>query len=699
MFLQSHLDNRPVKTLARLRGDALLAEYLKEWTMYDLGAFIINSLCHYLNKEHIAKNAGTCVEVRTMALQLWREKVLSGMKDHIVQAVFQSIEADRNGTPPNPAIKGVLASMVAVGLDNKRPTCYYQMWFEAPFLVATEQYYNREGERKLQAFGGMPSDGQCAVAGFMFHVESRMSEEQRRITLYLDKSSEKVVIRCLVRVLVESKVEVLLSRFQEWLDKGKYDDLRRLFRLLRMSETGLDPLRKLFEDRIDSDGREEMQNVDPKEPSTFVVSYVEVIAKVHARFDSMVQSVFEKHLAFQQALEKGCKRFINANIHTAKVGSVKSAELIAKYMHHIMKASTNTAENFTDKEVESRLNAGIRIFSFLEDKDVFLSNYSNLLSRRLIFRMSCSNEAEETAISKLKEICGHERTYRLQRMFTDCSVSKDMNEKFRAWIRKEKGPEPMELPLDVFQVEVLTSGSWPPVGACSVNNLPKEISTGHALFEAYYNSERTGRKLTWASLYSNGVLKTNYPLPRGKSYDLHVLTSHMAVLYLGFQNAGWEGDAMPWVRVPHLQSKCSMDDKELNYALAVLVKVKILVQGDGANAQAYALNPGFQYKDKKVLVHQLVGTKADTDASPDEAHQGMRMVEEDRKYAIQAAVVRVLKNRKLIGHQALVAEVIDQLKGSFHPTVQDIKRNIDTLIEKEYMERRTEDGGYYEYIA
>jgi len=77
----------------------------------------------------------------------------------------------------------------------------------------------------------------------------------------------------------------------------------------------------------------------------------------------------------------------------------------------------------------------------------------------------------------------------------------------------------------------------------------------------------------------------------------------------------------------------------------------------------------------------------------------LKLVSTDRKHAIQAAVVRVLKARRHITHQNLVAEVLSQLKGSFKPSVQDIKKNIDNLIEKEYMERAENVPNAYNYIA
>lgn len=59
--------------------------------------------------------------------------------------------------------------------------------------------------------------------------------------------------------------------------------------------------------------------------------------------------------------------------------------------------------------------------------------------------------------------------------------------------------------------------------------------------------------------------------------------------------------------------------------------------------------------------------------------------------------MRILKSRKTIGHQELVAEVIKATMSRGVLGVGDIKKNIDRLIEKDYMER--EEGGMYSYIA
>jgi cullin-4 len=72
-------------------------------------------------------------------------------------------------------------------------------------------------------------------------------------------------------------------------------------------------------------------------------------------------------------------------------------------------------------------------------------------------------------------------------------------------------------------------------------------------------------------------------------------------------------------------------------------------------------------------------------------------VSNDRLYLIDAAVVRIMKARKTLDHRALMGEVMSQLK--FPASSSDIKKRIETLIEREYMERIEGDRSKYKYLA
>jgi len=49
----------------------------------------------------------------------------------------------------------------------------------------------------------------------------------------------------------------------------------------------------------------------------------------------------------------------------------------------------------------------------------------------------------------------------------------------------------------------------------------------------------------------------------------------------------------------------------------------------------------------------------------DEKKKVVEDVDKDRRYAIDASIVRIMKSRKVMGHQQLVAECVEQLSRMF----------------------------------
>ena len=74
-------------------------------------------------------------------------------------------------------------------------------------------------------------------------------------------------------------------------------------------------------------------------------------------------------------------------------------------------------------------------------------------------------------------------------------------------------------------------------------------------------------------------------------------------------------------------------------------------------------------------------------------------VEEDRRHLVEAAIVRVMKARKRFSHNDLVAELTKQLSHRFVPTPQVIKQRVESLIERDYLQRDPEDRRFYNYLA
>jgi cullin 3 len=74
-------------------------------------------------------------------------------------------------------------------------------------------------------------------------------------------------------------------------------------------------------------------------------------------------------------------------------------------------------------------------------------------------------------------------------------------------------------------------------------------------------------------------------------------------------------------------------------------------------------------------------------------------VDEDRRHMVEAMIVKVMKTRRKLEHNALVAETTKILSQKFCPDPIMIKKRIESLIEREYMERDADDRKVYKYIA
>lgn len=663
-----------------LLDEQVLSFYTKQWEEYQFSSKVLNGISAYLNRHWVRRECdeGTkgIHEIYSLALITWRDCLFKPLNKQVTNAVLKLIERERNGETINTRlVSGVINCYVELGLNEDDPSAkgptlsVYKEHFETPFLEDTERFYKLESTEFLR---------QNPVTEYMKKAEARLMEEQKRVQLYLHESTQDILARKCEKVLIEKHLEIFHYEFQNLLDSDKNDDLGRMYQLVSRIQDGLGELKTLLETHIYNQGQAAIDKCgesalnDPK-------IYVQTILDVHKKYHALVMTAFSNDSGFVAALDKACGRFINNNSVTKLANSSsKSPELLARYCDLLLKKSSKNPE---EAELEDTLNQVMVAFKYIEDKDVFQKFYSKMLAKRLVGHMSASDDAEASMISKLKQACGFEYTSKLQRMFQDISVSKELNDSFKNHLAQSGEP------LDVdFSIQVLSSGSWPFQQSCTFS-LPQELERSYQRFTTFYNNRHSGRKLGWLYQMSKGEIVTNCFKNR---YTLQASTFQMAILL--------QYNTTDSHTVAALQENTQIKMDTLVQVLQILLKSKLLVTEDDENdlqpASQLALFLG--YKNKKLRVNINVPMKSEVKVEQEATH---KHIEEDRKLLIQAAIVRIMKMRKQLKHQQLLAEVLNQLSSRFKPRVNVIKKCIDILIEKEYLERVDGQKDTYSYLA
>ncbi|ORY98895.1 Cullin [Syncephalastrum racemosum] len=678
-WLENHLDKIRAESEQHM-DEALLQYYTKQWIRYTTAARVVNNIFMYLNrywvKREIDEDRKNDVhDVFTLTLVNWKRHMFTYVHHNVIAAVLKLIERERNGeTIETGLIKSIVESFVSLGLDTTDSTKsnldVYKQYFEEPFIQATEVYYTTESEKFIS---------ENSVPDYMKKAEARLQEEENRIQLYLHESTHKPLISKCETVLIKNHTEVIWEGFQNLIDLDKQDDLHRMYALLARIQEGLDPLRRRFEDHVKKAGLgaieriSQQETVDPK-------TYVDALLEVHRKYNDLVQSAFSGEPGFVASLDKACGEFVNRN-KVCKASSSKSPELLARFCDSLLKKS---AKNPEENELEDVLNSIMTVFKYVEDKDVFQKFYSKMLAKRLVHDTSASDDAEGSMISKLKEACGFEYTSKLQRMLTDMSLSKELNDAFKNSLHDVSFGN-----LD-FSVLVLGAGQWPLSAPSTEFNIPEDVVKVYDRFQKFYQTKHSGRKLNWLFHISKAELKVNYTKANRAGYTFQVSTYQMGVL-LQYNNA-------TSYTYQDLQKNTALSPEALNPALGILVKAKVLLLGEGqsANEPDTRYNLNLDFKSKRLRINLNMQMKTEQKTETDETH---KTIEEDRKYLMQAAIVRIMKTRKVMKHVSLIEEVIMQLQSRFKPRVPDIKKCIDILLEKEFIERVEGQKDMYNYLA
>ncbi|KAM5430335.1 hypothetical protein McanCB56680_002995 [Microsporum canis] len=652
------------------------------WTQWNVRLVTIRSIFYYLDQSFLLHSPNNPV-IYEMGLLQFRSTVFSdaSLKSKVFQGACLLVELDRQ--EDNYADPTLLRSSIKLFHDLK----IYTAHFEPCMLENSATYYKNWAA------------GQVAGENLASYVEKSyrlIEREMARCDLFsFDRGTKQKLAELLDHNLMVNQKKFLLNEADiiSLLRANNATALERLFSMLERKGMGVD-VKSAFSKYIIEEGSTIV--FDEAREAEMVIR----LLGFKQSLDHIWKFSFHNHEQLGHALRESFEAFINQHKKTDSnwgTDNPKPGEMIAKHVDQLLKGGVRAMQNrpveditgnasLTDEdaEINKQLDQVLDLFRFVHGKAVFEAFYKNDLARRLLMGRSASDEAEKSMLSRLKSECGSNFTHNLETMFKDMDLARDEMASYNALLREKN-----ERPKVDLNVNVISATAWPSYVDVPVN-IPESISRAITNFEEFYNNKYSGRRLHWKHTLAHCQLKARFPLGDKEL----VVSSFQAIVLLLFNDvAGSET-----LSYPVIKQASGLSDVELKRTLQSLAcaKYRVLLKkpkGKEVNEDdVFAYNSKFEDQKMRIKINQI--QLKETKQENKTTHE---RVAADRQYETQAAIVRIMKSRKVITHSDLVAEVIKATKNRGQLELGDIKKNIDKLLEKDYIER--EENNRYKYLA
>ncbi|CAF2832753.1 unnamed protein product [Rotaria sp. Silwood2] len=372
-----------------------------------------------------------------MAMKIWQLVIFQSLQKQVTLACLQLIKAERQNEMINTRF---IRAVVEIELDFEKnssvpnssdqitsPTLkIYKDYFEVPFLQYTEQFYRQEASNFLV---------HNSMSEYLKKVSPWIDEELHRVQSYLHSSTLAPLIKKLEQIFIFDQLEAICTEAKTLLHNENYSDFACLFKSFDKIPNVTVQLKKIFEDNFLPKGIQSMEQIsitainDPK-------LHIETILDIHKKFFKVAQNFFNNDENLIASVNKACGNFINNNAITEAANNArKSAELLARYFDIFLRKGSKVEKEIS---IEKKFDQIMIVFNYIKDKDVFEKFYYKMLAKRLVGRLSTSNDYEELMILRLINACGFAYTSKLQKMFQDVSLSGTLLDQYRIYCKKEK---------------------------------------------------------------------------------------------------------------------------------------------------------------------------------------------------------------------------------------------------------------------
>jgi hypothetical protein len=560
--------------------------------------------------------------------------------------------------------------------EDPKYMSFYQSEFEKAMLKEIEDIYSAKTIEWLNHT--VPE--YCKIALNYFEDEVKICEQ------YYAKSLD-FIKKNLTRIMIYDKYVILCdnhtSGIQKLLEKENIEGLEAVYKLFKLTKHDQlklpEPLIRVSDilgKYIQESSQKYTYSQELKDKFLEVTNGLIAVRKYIMK---VIKDAFEFNAIIDGKARKEFDNTLNSRNNIPDLACV-----FAQYFDNMM--TEDARSNTPEAEVDLKMDEYLDVISGLGEKDRFINWYRHFLAVRLLEKPSI--DFENKFISKMSQKWGQVNFHMLKTMISDISSSAEAAQGLAESkvIPKEK--------MD-FTIKILTQSSWPPnlFIEGDAKKFHSDIKYVVEKFTGYYTGRNAGKKVVWVLNKGEVELKRTFNSNKMYRFMVTTLQANMILQFNDRTNQTF-GELKTSLGVDQANFRTVWEE------LKILVKLKLISSKEPLederkipqDADLFVLNEDFTNPKAMVgCIRSVAGKKKE---------ETVTKVDQDtlkeREFALDAAIVRVMKSRRELIYNDLQEEV-KKIITLFTPDPKIVKKRIESLIEREYLGRDEDNPNRFIY--
>lgn len=411
-----------LEDIRALQSENLLAGVVEAYRCHHQSMLRIRDVLLYMDSKREKDKGQRPVYDLGMALFVTNILYDDDIRNRMSHDLLRRIEWIRKsgGSVDEPILKTVTTMLLELGLalpaNHREP---YERVFEADFFAAAALYYRRI------AHSSICTDTTNDCVAYLKAAEAHVAGEAELVHLCLDEGSKSKLHQIIHDELLGAhKTEIIGNLdIHDMMEREKYTDIARLFRLFRPVKGGLDMISSRVaahitavctaslqaEDQADGSGDDASHGATKQKDGSQDAQHARKAGGAKSNPVKLISTITllmqQYHNMLQGALNNDSHFMHIVNVSFAEVINKhdRIAEYVSIYIDHLLRAHAKESSSSASpastafKDVDTALDYAIKLFRLMTEKDVFERYYKQYVllhvAISVIYPVMNTNEA------------------------------------------------------------------------------------------------------------------------------------------------------------------------------------------------------------------------------------------------------------------------------------------------------------------